>query len=253
MLGRMLRRWLGGKPQTPAVTPEQWAAVEATLPCLGHLDEAGRQRLRELALAFLAEKQFHGANGLELTDAMLLSIALQACLPVLKLGLSAYRGWVGVVVYPGDFVVPRRQTDEAGVVHEYDDSVLGEAWEGGPVLLSWFEEPDGAGGANVVIHEFAHKLDMLNGAVDGLPPLAGGLSPQDWAEGMEAAYEALCRLVDRGLPTFLDPYAAQDPGEFFAVASEAFFQEPQGLLAAHPQVYRLLAGYYRQDPAGGGA
>lgn len=157
------------------------------------------------------------------------------------------------MVYPGDFVIPRHQTDEAGVVHEYDDTVLGEAWEGGPVLLSWFDDPDGAGGANVVIHEFAHKLDMLNGAVDGLPPLAGGLSAQDWAEGMEAAYEALCRLVDRGLPTFLDPYAAQDPGEFFAVTSEAFFQEPRGLLAAHPQVYRLLARYYRQNPAGSGA
>lgn len=252
MLGRLLRRWFGGKPQALTVAPGQWADIEATLPCLAHLDESDRQRLRALALAFLAEKEFHGANELELTDPMLLSIALQACLPILNLGLSAYRGWVGVVVYPGDFVVPRRQMDEAGVVHEYDDTVLGEAWEGGPVLLSWFEDPADTGGANVVIHEFAHKLDMLNGAVDGLPALPGGLSPEAWAEGMEAAYEALCRLVDRGLPTFLDPYASQDPGEFFAVASEAFFQESRGLRAAHPQVYRLLAGFYRQDPAGAG-
>jgi Mlc titration factor MtfA (ptsG expression regulator) len=246
---KLLRRWLGRDAERPTVAPELWARVEAPLACLAHLGAPDRQRLRELALAFLAEKQFHGANGFELSDAVMLSIALQACLPILNLGLAAYRGWVGVVVYPGDFVIPRRHTDADGVVHEYDDTVLGEAWEGGPVLISWFDDPEDAGGANVVIHEFAHKLDMANGAVDGLPPLPGDLSRQEWAAGMEAAYEALCRHVDRGLPTFLDPYASQDPAEFFAVASEAFFQEPAGLRAAHPRVYRLLARYYRQDPA----
>lgn len=246
-----LRRWLGRKEERPTVAPEMWDKVEAPLVCLAHLAEPDRRRLRELAVDFLAEKQFHGANGFELSDEIMLSIALQACLPILELGLAAYRGWVGVVVYPGDFVVPRHVTDEDGVVHEYDDTVLGEAWEGGPVLLSWFDDPDEAGGANVVIHEFAHKLDMMNGAVDGLPPLPGDLSRQDWAEGMEAAFDALCRQLDRGLPTFLDPYASQDPAEFFAVASEAFFQEPAGLLAAHPRVYRLLARFYRQDPAAG--
>ena len=244
-----LRRWLGGNPERPIVTPETWAKVEAPLACLGHLDEADRLRLRDLAVEFLARKQFHGANDFELTDEIMLSIALQACLPVLNLGLEAYRGWVGVVVYPGDFVVPRRVMDEDGVVHEYDDTVMGEAWDGGPVLVSWFEDPDEVGGVNVVIHEFAHKLDMLNGAVDGLPPLPDDLSRREWAKGMMTAYETLCRLVDRGLPTFLDPYASQDPAEFFAVASEAFFQEPAGLLAAHPEVYRLLARFYRQDPA----
>jgi hypothetical protein len=244
-----LRRWLGRGARHPAVPPELWNRVEAPLACLAHLHPADRQRLRELALDFLAHKQFYGANGFQLNDQVMLSIALQACLPILNLGLAAYRGWVGVVVYPGDFVVPRRITDEDGVVHEYDDTVLGEAWEGGPVLVSWFDDAREAGGANVVIHEFAHKLDMLNGAVDGLPALPGDLSRQEWAAGMMAAYEALCRQVDRGLPTFLDPYASQDPAEFFAVASESFFQEPAGLLAAHPQVYRLLARFYRQDPA----
>lgn len=246
-----LRRWLGRKEARPAVAPALWEKVEGPLACLAHLAEPDRRRLRELALDFLAEKQFHGANGFELSDEIMLSIALQACLPILNLGLAAYRGWVGVVVYPGDFVVPRHVTDEDGVVHEYDDTVLGEAWEGGPVLLSWFDDPDEAGGANVVIHEFAHKLDMLNGAVDGLPVLPGDLSRKEWSQSMEAAFDALCRQVDRGLPTFLDPYASQDPAEFFAVASEAFFQEPAGLLAAHPRVYRLLARFYRQDPAGG--
>jgi len=248
----LLRRWLGHAPERPTVTPELWARVEAPLACLAHLDAADRQRLRDLALDFLAEKQFHGASGFALSDEVILSIALQACLPILNLGLAAYRGWVGVVVYPGGFVIPRSQADENGVVHEYDDTVLGEAWEGGPVLVSWFDDPAESGGANVVIHEFAHKLDMLNGAVDGLPELPGDLPREEWAQGMEAAYDSLCRLVERGLPTFLDPYASQDPAEFFAVASEAFFQEPEGLLAAHPPVYRLLARFYRQDPAGAG-
>jgi MtfA peptidase len=247
---KLLSRWLGSEPERPTVAPELWGKVEAPLVCLAHLSDTDRLRLRELALDFLGKKQFHGANGFELSDEVMLSIALQACLLILNLGLTAYRGWVGVVVYSGDFVIPRHVMDEAGVVHEYDDMVLGEAWEGGPVLVSWFEDPAEAGGANVVIHEFAHKLDMLNGAVDGLPALPDDLSRQEWATGMEAAYEALCRQVDRGLPTFLDPYASQDPAEFFAVASEAFFQEPEGLLAAHPRVYRLLSRFYRQNPAG---
>lgn len=245
-----LRRKLARSPARPLVEPRQWADAEAPLICLRHLDEADRQRLRDLSLDFLATKEFHGAQGFELTDEILLSIALQACLPVLNLGLDAYRGWVGVVVYPGDFVIPRSVVDEDGVVHEYTETVMGEAWEGGPVVLSWSHDPREEDAPNVVIHEFAHKLDMLNGAVDGLPDLPGDFSRQEWATDMMAAYEALCRQVDRGLPTFLDPYASEDPAEFFAVASEAFFQQPTGLLSAHPRVYRLLARFYRQDPAG---
>ncbi|HNA69255.1 MAG TPA: zinc-dependent peptidase, partial [Rhodocyclaceae bacterium] len=119
------------------VTAAQWDAVEATLPFLAWLPADDRPALRRMALEFLADKEIHGAHGLQVTDAMLLSIALQACLPVLHIGLDAYAGWVGIVVYPGDFVIPRQDVDEDGVVHEYDDEVLGEAWDGGPVLLSW--------------------------------------------------------------------------------------------------------------------
>ena len=133
-----LRRWLGLAPAPVEVAEGLWEAVEARLPFLDFLAPADRLRLREMAKRFLASKQFYGAQGLQLTDDILLGIALQACLPVLNIGLDAYRGWVGVVVYPGDFVIPRREMDDSGVVHEYDDEVLGEAWEGGPVLLSWF-------------------------------------------------------------------------------------------------------------------
>ena len=244
-----LRRLLGIAPTRPAVEAAQWRRVEATLPFLDHLTAADRARLRETALAFLASKQFHGAQGLALDDDMLLAIALQACLPVLHIGLQAYEGWVGVIVYPGDFLIPRRIVDEAGVLHEYEDEVLGEAWAGGPVLLSWFPGNDAPAGVNVVIHEFAHKLDMENGDVDGLPRLRPGMSRRDWAKAFGEAYEAFCAEVDRGVDTTIDPYGAEHPGEFFAVVSEVFFEAPLTLRDRFPAVYDQLAQFYGMDPA----
>ncbi len=235
------------------VSPAEWAAVERTLPFLAWLPPDDLPRLRRMALEFLADKEIHGAKGLVVTDAMLLSIALQACLPVLHIGLDAYAGWIGIVVYPGDFVIPRSVADEAGVVHEYDDEVLGEAWEGGPVLLSWFEGDDipagAAEGINVVIHEFAHKLDMGNGDADGYPPLPAGMSTAAWTRAFQPAYDDFCARVDRGEETRLDPYGAEHPAEFFAVMSEAFFETPSLLIDEYPAVYKQLSIYYRQDPA----
>lgn len=248
MLG-LVRRLLGIAPPRPSVDAAQWRRVERTLPFLEHLAPADRPRLREMALAFLARKEFHGAQGLRLDDDMLLAIALQACLPVLNIGLQAYDGWVGVVVYPGDFVIPRQEFDEAGVLHEYDDEVLGEAWEGGPVLLSWFAGDDGPAGVNVVIHEFAHKLDMENGGVDGLPRLPAHMSRQAWAAAFGAAYEAFCAEVDRGADTVIDPYGAEHPAEFFAVVSEIFFEHPCALRMHYPEVYAQLMQFYGMDPA----
>ncbi len=251
---RTLKQFFGkaGQP-LPAIAPELWAKAEAGLPYLGHLSPAERERLREMALALIAQKEWSGAQGLLLTEDIQLSIALQACLPVLNLGLECYRGWVGIIVYPGDFVIPRRQMDEAGVVHEFDDEVAGEAWEGGPVLLSWFEHAEDAGGMNVVIHEFAHKLDMLNGPPDGLPPLHADMNRQAWTGAFEAAYADFCARVDAGEETAIDPYAAEHPAEFFAVASEAFFEMPQVLREEYPAVYEQLRLFYRQDPAGVGS
>jgi Mlc titration factor MtfA (ptsG expression regulator) len=248
MLG-WLRDWLGRTRQHPAVPEVTWQAVERRLPFLDFLSPADRRRLRAMALDFLAGKQFHGAHGFQVTDEIMLSIALQACLPVLNIGLESYRGWVGIVVYPGDFVISRKVMDEDGVMHEYDDEVLGEAWEGGPVLLSWFDEGEAPDGVNVVIHEFAHKLDMENGGVDGFPPLHAGMSRTAWAEAFSAAYERFCEQVDNDEDTVLDPYGAEHPGEFFAVASETFFLHPHGLQEAFPEVYAQLAAYYRMDPA----
>ena len=237
-----------------AVDSALWRRVAHSLPFLDGLDDADQRRLRELALLFLAEKQFAGARGFELTDQMRLSIALQACLPILNLGLDWYDGWVGIVVYAGDFRLKRSETDEAGVVHEWDDELAGESMPGGPVVLSWdatlaSHDPDEDDLMNIVIHEFAHKLDMRNGAADGQPPLHSGMSRERWRAVFDAAYRHFCDAVDRGKETFIDPYAAEHPSEFFAVVSEVFFEWPHELKADYPEVYEQLALFYRQDPA----
>jgi Mlc titration factor MtfA (ptsG expression regulator) len=205
-------------------------------------------KLRDLVLLFLAEKQFTGAHGLELTDEMRVAIAAQACLPILELGLDWYAGWTGIVVYPGDFRVQRTEVDEAGVVHEWDDELAGEAMPGGPVVISW----DAAAydpHINVVIHEFAHKLDMVNGVADGMPPLHPGMEPRAWTQAFSEAYEGFGDALERGKDTWLDPYAAEHPSEFFAVISEAFFEEPAETQRRYPAVYEQLRLFYRQNPA----
>ena len=222
-----------------------WASATKSIP--GH----GR-KLRDLALLFLAEKRFTGVHGLELTDAMRVSIAAQACLPIVELGLDWYAGWTGIVVYPGDFKVKRESVDEDGVVHEWDDELAGEAFPGGPVVLSWDAAAHDAQ-MNVVIHEFVHKLDMLNGEADGVPPLHAGMSRSRWVEVFEAAYQGFCDAVDRGRDTWLDAYAAEHLSEFFAVISEAFFRDPGETRRRYPDVYEQLALFYRQDPAKGPA
>jgi Mlc titration factor MtfA (ptsG expression regulator) len=221
-----------------------WHAATAPLTFLPQAP-----KLRELALLFLAEKEFSGAHQLEVTDAMRVSIAAQACTPILELGLDWYRGWRGIVVYPGDFRVRRQEVDEDGVVHEWEDDLAGEAMPGGPVVLSWdalAHDP----AINVVIHEFAHKLDMLNGEADGVPPLHVGMDRRAWRRALDEAYEGFCDAVDRGRDTWLDPYAAEHPSEFFAVISEAFFREARETKRRYPDVYAQLALFYRQDPAG---
>jgi len=179
---------------------------------------------------------------------MRVSIAAQASLPILELGLDWYAGWTGIVVYPGDFRVRRREMDEDGVVHEWEDELAGEAMPGGPIVLSW----DAAAhdpAMNVVLHEFAHKLDMLNGEADGVPPLHVGMDRRAWLATFEDAYEGFCDAVDRGKDTWLDPYASEHPSEFFAVVSEAFFGDPRETKRRYPGVYDQLVLFYRQDPA----
>lgn len=249
-----LRNWLTVRRVDKVRVPDTlWDTVEQRLGFLSYLTPSDRVRLRSLAREFLAVKQFYGAHDLVLDDEMRLTIALQACLPILNIGLHAYADWVGVVVYPGDFVVPRSHMDEDGVVHEFDDEVLGEAWEQGPVIISWQEDAGLRDGVNVVIHEFAHKLDMANGQADGFPHLPAGMSRLDWAKAFEEAYAELCRQVDADEDTALDPYACEHPAEFFAVASEAFFETPATLRDGFPCVYEQLAKLFGLDPLASGA
>ncbi len=233
-----------------ALDPVLWRRVTGGLPFLQGLRPAELQRLQDESLLFLDEKQMHGARGFVLTDAVRLSIAAQACLPILNLGLDAYSGWVGIVIYPGEFKVRRKEMDASGVVHEYDDALSGEAWSGGPVILSWQDIEFGAAGYNVVIHEFAHKLHMGRGnMVDDFPPPHADMDREQWLRTWEAAYCRFCGQVDRGMNTVIDSYASEHPAEFFAVLSEAFFTLPQAVRSSYPELYRQLTLFYRQDPA----
>jgi MtfA peptidase len=215
------------------------------------LSPAETARLRELVILFLNEKSIHGAGGLEITEEMRLAIAVQACILILGLNLDYYRGWVEVIVYPDEFVAEYEYVDEDGIAHQIQEPMSGESWEQGPLILSWADIAGAGDGApyNVVIHEFAHKLDMLNGAANGFPPLHADMSRERWAETFTAAYEDLCRRVDRGEEARIDAYAAENPAEFFAVISEAFFEAPHALREDYPDVYRELERFYRQDPA----
>lgn len=225
-----------------------WRQIVLGLPFLGELDREDAARLRELTLLFVVEKAFSGARGLVLTDLMRVSIAAQACLLILNIGLDWYDGWVGIVVYPGDFRVRRREIDAAGVVHEWDDALAGEAMPDGPVVLSW-DTAAHAKDMNVVVHEFAHKLDMRNGVADGRPPLHADMDPRLWHTAFQVAYDGFRDALERGRDTWLDPYAAEHPAEFFAVMSEAFFERPQETRRRYPDVYDQLRHFYRQDPA----
>ena len=174
-----------------------WQHVTRGLPFLHGLTDAEWQRLKDYAVLFLDEKEMSGARGFIPGDAVRLSIAVQACLPILHLGLDAYQGWIGIVIYPGEFKVRREEMDASGVVHEYDDALSGEAWRGGPVILSWEDIKLGAAGYNVVIHEFAHKLHMVRGDMDDFPLPHAHMDRGPVAERLGCR---LRRILRRGRP-----------------------------------------------------
>jgi MtfA peptidase len=238
-----------------AIPEPIWRQTLERYPFLARRDPAQRDELRRLTSLFLDRKEFSGAQGLQVSDDIAVAIAAQACLPVLMLGLEPYSGFVGIVVQPDEVRVRREVVDDDGVVHEYDDVLAGEAVEGGPVMLSWRDvsasAESSAWGYNVVIHEFAHVLDMGDGLADGVPPLPTAAERARWRQVIEHEYTAFCKAVDGRRGTVVDPYGAESPEEFFAVASEAFFIAPHDLHAEMPALYALLAGYYRQDPASG--
>jgi MtfA peptidase len=222
-----------------AIPDALWRDALAALPFIAVRPLDQRERLRRMASLFLDRKEFSGAQGFVVTDAIALTVALQACLPVLELGLDTYDNFVGIVMHRDIVVASREVTDEHGVVHAYDEELAGEAMEGGPLMLSWADVMPGdearVTAYNVVIHEFAHVLAARSG-----PALMEALMPE---------YDRYTERVACGYETAIDTYAVEAPEEFFAVASETFFVTPAALKEEQPALYRLLSSYYRQDPA----
>lgn len=252
------RRWRDRRAAARRAVPDPlWRQILAHYPFLARRAAADVEALRRLTSLFLDAKEFSSAGGLTMTDEIAVAVAAQACLPVLRLGLEPYRGFVGIVVHPDEVVAPRQSTDEHGIVHQWDEVLAGEAMDGGPVMLSWQDVRAAGEGAdwgyNVVIHEFAHVLDMGNGASDGVPLLPTRAELDAWIRVLDDEYAHFRTAVDRGRETVIDPYGASGPDEFFAVASESFFVTPLPLQQQHPALYAQLAAYYRQNPAADGA
>lgn len=247
-----LSRWRESRALRKQRIPEPlWQSAVLALPLLQGLTRQELGRLRELASLFWRHKTINGAGGLVVTDTLRARIAAQACLLILELGLDYFDGWQEIIVYPDAFVVQREQHDDDGLVHETRNALGGEAWDKGPVILSWQDALNSnhpGASANVILHEFAHKLDMLNGRANGMPPLHAGMSQHAWTTAWHDAYQDLCQRLTLGLHTDIDPYAAENPAEFFAVLSENFFLRPHLLHAIYPAVYQQLQLFYRQDP-----
>lgn len=235
--------------------PPSWLRVlEANVPLYGRLPEPDRQELQGHIQVFVAEKNFEGGEGQALTDEVRVTIAAQACLLLLHRETDYFPGLSSIVVYPGEYLAPYREMDESGVVTEGTDRRSGESWEQGALVLSWEDVlaagVDGEGAYNVVLHEFAHQLDAEDGVTDGAPLLLKRSSYRHWQRTLAEEYERLRTEAAQGRVTVLDPYGAESPAEFFAVATEAFFEKPQEMKAYHLALYEELTRYYRQDPAG---
>ena len=251
--------WLRKRAAARPIPDSLWTAAIERYPFLATRPPAQLQKLRDLAGQFLATKEFHGANGLVITDTVALAIAAQAVLPVLKLGLAWYDDFVGIVVHPDEVLARRTVMDEDGIVHQYDEVLAGEAMDGGPVMLSW-HDVDSAGasaneGYNVVIHEFIHKIDMRDGVPDGCPPLPSREARRAWLAVMQGEYEAFREKViiaERfgGHAPWLDRYAAERVDEFFAVACEAYFVNRRRFEAEFPALAPLFDSFFNGPVAG---
>lgn len=245
---------------------DAWNDATGDYQFVAQLTEEENRRLRLIASDFLSRKTIVGAAGFEVDDHLRIQIAAQACILILELDVDFYDGWREIIIYPAQFAKTHEVQDEFGVVHTTREPLAGEAWLEGPVVLSYADVTqnenavDRGDGYNVVIHEFAHKLDMLNGGANGYPPLHRGMSRETWKRTFLAAYLAFCKDVDtadalvhrdggKALDALaIDPYASENPAEFFAVISEVFFEMPETLLETFPEVYQQLKLFYKQDP-----
>ncbi len=245
-----MRAWFRNQRNAQvAIDDADWRNACQDIELTSRLSEQARTRLRGHVGYFLRQKRFSGAAGLSLDDDDHLRIAMLACLPVTGLDPTWLRGWSEVIVYPGQFRVRREEYDEeSGIVSESHDWLAGEAWQQGPLILSLddirqdLEDP--FSGNNLVAHEVAHKLDMLDGHVDGVPPLPDRQRQQRWQAVFQHEFDVFRSSVDAGEDTMLDPYASESPDEFFAVTSEVYFSAPALLRQFHPAIHEELRQFY---------
>lgn len=233
--------------------PTEWVAtLERDVPLYRRLPPDDQRELRGHIHVLLAEKRFEGAGGLDMSDSVRLAIAAQAGALLLHRDAGYFPTLSSVIVYPGEYVARLADHDENGLVWEEDEERAGESWAHGSLVLSWKDILEDLGDPDtdlsVVLHEFAHQLDAEAGEMNGCPPMPDPGQRAEWAKVMLEAYEDFARRVDAGRNTALDPYGAEHPSEFFAVATETFFQQPRRLQAVYPKVYGALARYYAQDP-----
>jgi Mlc titration factor MtfA (ptsG expression regulator) len=249
----LFRGWRRRRIRAQAFPPEWRRILRQRVPLVAGLPADLQLQLKKHIQVFLAEKPFIGCAGLEVTDEMRVVVAAQACLLLLDRRTDHFAATTQVLLYPGAFLVERERTDALGLAHRDRRALSGESWSAGQVILSWDDVVQGAAdphdGRNVVIHEFAHRLDQDNGGVaNGAPALGGQRRRERWARVMHAEYTALQERLARGQPGAIDPYAASDPAEFFAVISEMYFEQPSLLAELHPDLFQQLMGCYRVDP-----
>lgn len=233
--------------------PPPWRRILfRNVPLYARLPLPLRQRLERRMQVFLAEKPFVGCAGQEIDDEVRVTIAAQACLLRLGRASAGFERLTQILVYPGAFVVERVRPEPSGILQETRQVLTGESWTQGQVVLSWQDVLEGSrisdDGRNVTIHEFAHQLDQEKGYANGAPPLAAGARSR-WSSVLAREYARLQHQLAWGEPTLINAYGATAPEEFFAVVSEAFFEQPQALRERHPELYAELAAYYRLDPA----
>ncbi len=237
--------------------PAAWrSTVTNRVAAWADLSDAERTHLCQLTQVFVAEKHWEGLGGLEMNEDIQVTVASQACLLILGLDHDLFRRVESILVYPSTVVPPAQSSSILGMETtptERPMPLLGQAWQRGPVIFAWDAVlrggADDRDGHNVVIHEFAHKLDMLSGGADGVPPLTDRQTYARWVQVFESAWAQLHERQAAGRRTFLDAYAGHSPAEFFAVATEQFFEQGPAMERKHPALFEVLRDFYRQDPA----
>ncbi len=262
VLALLLVGWIAGRPWLAEVRrarirrqpfPAHWRGfLQRRMPYFRRLPADLQLQLKKHIQVFIAEKPFIGCAGLEITDEMRVTIAAQACLLILNRKADYYPNLRQILVYPGAFVVNKVHTDGIGILQEQRQVLSGESWSQGQVILSWEDTVEGADvsddGQNVVIHEFAHQLDQETGQANGAPVLAPGQNRKEWARTLAAEFETLQMQAQHHEASLFSHYGATNPAEFFAVASEVFFERPAQMAEEHPALYRQLSLFYRLNP-----